>query len=315
VSGSRRRWLWRILQVVILAVVFYFMYRAIAPQLRDVRAADFTRYHPSWALLLLSTVLLLAMYLLHFALWRTIVNALGGARIGAAAAFRVYFVSSLGRYLPGKLWQVAGLAALAQRAGISAVAATAASLLGQLAFLSMGLVFLAALLPSWWGREAVFAAVVLAAFTIALFVISDTRRGATLRHRILNRLGPRIASAGALLDNLNTRRAAVWWLVYGLSWVLLGASFALFVVAFTPDRTEHYREFAGAVAVSYLSGLILFTPAGLGVRELTMIALLTPLITAPAAVVVSAASRLWFTAAELLPLAALPVLRDQGRAA
>jgi uncharacterized membrane protein YbhN (UPF0104 family) len=94
-----------------------------------------------------------------------------------------------------------------------------------------------------------------------------------------------------------------------------GRSFALFVIAFTPEASQHYRQFAGTVAVSYLSGLLLFTPAGIGVRELSMFALLTPLITAPAAVVVSAASRLWFTAAELLPLAVLPLLRDRTGAA
>jgi glycosyltransferase 2 family protein len=200
----------------------------------------------------------------------------------------------------------------AQRAGISPVAATAAALLGQLAFIGMGLVFVAALLPSWFGPGAVLGALALAALTVGVFVISDTKRGSALRHRLLARAGPRIASAGALLDNLNARKAALWWAAYGASWVLLGGSFALFVIAFAPERAEHYRQFAGTVAVSYLSGLILFTPAGIGVRELGMFALLTPIITAPAAVVVAAASRLWFTAAELLPLAALPVLPDQG---
>jgi glycosyltransferase 2 family protein len=309
-----RRWLWRVLQLVILGLVGYGLYRAIAPELARISLEDFRRYRPSWSLLALSTAILLTMYVLHCFLWRAIVSTLGKKHVGAAAAFRVYFVSSLGRYLPGKLWQVAGMAALAQRAGISPVAATAASLLGQLAFLSMGLVFLAALLPSY-GRYAGLGAVVLLSIAIALFVLSDTKRGAALRHRLLSKLPPRIASAGELLDQLSARHAVIWWLAYGFTWILLGAAFALFVIAFVPAQAGHYRTFAGTVAVSYLWGLLLFMPAGLGVREAFIITLLTPAITAPAAILVSAASRLWFTAAELLPLGALPLLGERGGAA
>jgi Lysylphosphatidylglycerol synthase TM region len=309
---ANRRWLWRVLQLVILAFVAWGMYRVIAPELASIRAADFRKYRPSWPLIALSTVVLLAMYLLHFLLWRTIVNTLSAVPIRVGPAFRVYFVSSLGRYIPGKLWQVAGMAALAQRAGISPVAATAAALLGQLAFMSMGLVFLAALLPSLYGRAAILGAVLLLSLAIALFVLGDTDRGKAVRHRVLLKLGPRIAAAGQLLDQLSARRAAVWWVAYGFTWVLLGGAFALFVIAFTPQQAGEYRLFAGTVAASYLWGLLLFLPAGLGVREGVMILLLTPVITAPGAVIVSAASRLWFTVAELLPLSALPLLPQRG---
>ena len=311
---GNRRWLWRALQLVILALVAWGMYRAIAPELAKISIEDFRRYRPSWPLLALSTLLLIAMYVLHAFLWRAIVIALGRAPIGAGAAYRVYFVSSLGRYLPGKLWQVAGMAALAQRAGVSPVAATAAALVGQLAFLSMGMVFLAALLPSLYGPLAGVGALVLFALAVVLFILGDTARGAALRQRVLSRLGPRFAAAGELLDQLNARRAAVWWIAYGISWLMLGGSFALFVTAFAPEQAGHYRLFAGTVAASYLGGLLLFTPAGIGVREVAMLTLLTPVLTLPAAVVVSAASRLWFTAAELLPLAALPLLHDRAGA-
>ena len=311
---ENRRWLWRALQLVILALVAWGMYRALAPELAKINVADFRRFRPSWPLVALSTVLLIAMYVLHAFLWRAIVVSLGRTPIGAGAAYRVYFVSSLGRYLPGKLWQVAGMAALAQRAGVSPVAATAAALVGQLAFLSMGMVFLAALLPSLYGPLAGIGAAVLFAAAVVLFILADTARGAALRHRLLSKLGPRFAAAGELLDQLKARRAAAWWIGYGISWLMLGGSFALFVIAFAPDQAEHYRLFAGTVAVSYLGGLLLFTPAGIGVREAAMLTLLTPVITAPAAVVVSAASRLWFTAAELLPLAVLPVVDDRGGA-
>lgn len=310
--AAYRKWLWRIGQAVLLVLVAWGIYRALAPELAKVSRADILAYRPSWPLLALSTVLLLMVYVLHALLWREITIALGKTRIRLREAMRVYFVSSLGRYLPGKLWQIAGMAVLAQRAGISAVAATAAALLGQLAFLSMGMVFLAALLPSLYGRWAGWSAVLLFAIALVLFVLSDTRRGAAWRHRLLSRLGPRIAEAGALLDQLTARRAAWWWLAYGFSWVLLGAAFACFVISFVPARADQYRHFAGTVAASYLVGLLLFTPAGIGTREGVMLLLLTPVISAPAAVLVSVASRIWFTVGELLPVAFIPWLKGNA---
>ncbi|MGH7444041.1 MAG: hypothetical protein ACREKM_04155, partial [Longimicrobiales bacterium] len=104
-------------------------------------------------------------------------------------------------------------------------------------------------------------------------------------------------------------------LLYAVTWLVLGAAFALLVAAFVPATAslDSARYAAGVIAASYLAGyVVVVMPAGAGVRELTMSALLAqhPAIPASAAIVVSVASRIWFTAAELLPLALIPLLPD-----
>ena len=49
----------------------------------------------------------------------------------ARSGLRVFFTANLGRYLPGKLWQIAGLAYLARGEGVPAGTATGAAILGQ----------------------------------------------------------------------------------------------------------------------------------------------------------------------------------------
>ena len=49
----------------------------------------------------------------------------------AASAARIWTVSNLGKYLPGKVWAIAGMALMARQAGVSPAAATgSASALG-----------------------------------------------------------------------------------------------------------------------------------------------------------------------------------------
>jgi uncharacterized membrane protein YbhN (UPF0104 family) len=304
----RSAWWPRLLQLVLLLVVGWGIYDAFAPRLRELNWNDLARYRPAVLPLVVSTALLLTVYAMHALIWRRITEALGNRPVELRSAMHVYFVSGLGRYLPGKLWQIAGMAVLAQRFGIPPLAATAASLLAQLGFLTMGMIFLAVLLPSQFGWEAALAALVMIALASALFVIGGTHPGRRLRHRLLSRFGPKVADAATLLDRLTVSRAAVWWAAYGLSWVILGGAFVVFVNAFVPGSSEHVVRLMGAVAASYLVGLMFFTPAGIGVREGLMLPLLAALIPLPAAVVVSITSRIWFTLAELLPLAAIPLL-------
>lgn len=302
------KWLLRAGQLLLIVLVTFGIVRALAPELNKVSTQDFVTWQPALLPLLLSLLMLLAVYLGHFALWRVITGALGDARPGIKAGLRIYFVSSLGRYIPGKLWQIAGLAVLAQQAGVSAYAATAASLTGQFAFLTSGLVFLALLLPGWGGAAPIVGAVVLFAAGISLYLLFTSNA----REWLTEKFGQRFGHALTLLDRITMRQAITWWLFYALSWALLGAAFVVFVYAFVELGWPQVPLVAGTVAAAYLFGYVaFFSLAGLGIREAVMLGLLNTIMPAPAALVVSVASRVWFTAAELVPLALIPIAKDR----
>jgi len=300
----------RVLRIAVLALVVWAAYRALAPQLETLRGEDLAAVRPNGWLLAVSTVAIVAVYIMHALLWRLITTALTHVNLPLRSAMRVYFVSSLGRYLPGKLWQIAGLAALSAEAGIPASGAIAASILAQVAFMTTGALLLAVLLPAY-GTAALIAGAGLLAVVVAGFVVLTTRRGARLRRRLADRLGPRFGGALDMIDRVTPRAAATWWLLYLGSWIVLGLAFAVFVTAFEPQAAERTLTLGGVVAASYLLGYITPLPAGIGAREGVMAALLTAVLPPAAAVVVSASSRLWFTAGELLPLTLIPLLPRQ----
>jgi hypothetical protein len=104
-------------------------------------------------------------------------------------------------------------------------------------------------------------------------------------------------------------RAFAWAAGYAASWLLLGTAFVLFVSAFVHVPGDALVKTAGTVAAAYLVGyLFLLTPAGLGIREGAMFVLLGQFLAPTEALVVAVLSRVWFTAAELLPIALLPLL-------
>lgn len=150
-SERRRRLLLRTAQLLAVLVVSWALFRTLGVRLSELKALRGADWRPAAAPLVLSSVLLLAVYLAHALLWRAVMADLGVGRPAVRTTIRLYFLASLGRYVPGKVWQVAGLAVLASRAGLPPVGATAAALFGQLAFLVSGAVFLAVAMPTGRG--------------------------------------------------------------------------------------------------------------------------------------------------------------------
>ena len=91
--------------IVGLAIVA-FACRSLARNWDQLRAQPLAwRFEPAW--LILSALLVWAMYALLIAAWRAMLGA-WGQRLDPWAAARIWTVSSLGKYLPGKVWAVAG---------------------------------------------------------------------------------------------------------------------------------------------------------------------------------------------------------------
>jgi glycosyltransferase 2 family protein len=319
----------RAAQALLLMLILWGIYRVLAPELGQLRWSDLTRWRPALLPLGASFALLVAVYLAHALLWRQIMRDLEIGRPAVHTTVRVYFLASLGRYLPGKLWQLAGLAVLAGRAGLPPGRAAAAAVLGQFGFLTTGLLYLGVTLPEWRGVLGVdgesdvlgpltIGAVLLIGGGAVLWLLVATPLGHGFRIWMVRRAGERagqgLGAAFRLADRVRPRDAMMWAAGYALSWILLGMAFTLFVAAFEPAAAAEPRYLGGAVAAAYLAGyLFVLAPAGIGVREAAMLVLLQRVMPdAAGALVVSALSRVWFTAAEFVPLALLPVLPGAG---
>ncbi len=255
--------------------------------------------HPSWGRIAFSGGIVLVSYAVLIATWRATVQA-WGERIGIGDAARIWFVSNLGRYVPGKVWQIGAMGVMAQRVGVSPVAAVGSALVVSLVHVLVGFGVVAAT-----GRELLAGAappgglLVAALAAMGIAVVSAPWWIPTAL-RLVSRVSGRTIAAPRLPPR------AIWVAALGsaVAWVLFGLAFRELTLALLGSVTGDAAAYVAVFTLSYLLGFVaLFAPGGIGVRELSMAALLVSasLATAPQAALLVVASRLWLTVLEILP--------------
>ncbi len=307
----QRRW-WGILgQAIAFGAGAWFLLRTAARSWGTIALADL---HPAWLPILAGSLLTASTYLYLVFLW---VASLSWwqQRFAYLDAARVWFVSNLARFIPGMVWQLAGVAAMAHARSVSPVAAAAAILLQQVVLVVTGLVVAAAWAPAAWvgfsGLTSPGSAVLVTATGMVLLVIWLPRMVPWL-----GRLSSRLLHRPVSWPAMPTGQFALYVAGLCLPWVIYGVSFWLFAVGLLGGRAPGFNLAVGGFVASYVAGLIVvFAPSGLVVREAALVATLGPTIGGGPALVLALASRLWLLVVELLTalgVVALHALRPPG---
>ena len=295
-----------VLQVGFTVVVTWFIFDRVGVDLARLGTLDSAEWRPRPALFLASCVVLVGGYLWSASMWGRIVRDLGGPRLPVWTTVRVFMVANLGRYVPGKVWQIAGLAYLARREGVQASVATGAAILGQgIALLGAVLVGMGVLLGAneFWGEIGLGGLVtgIGAAVTIIAVVVIPR----FFRHVVA--FWFRLTRTDPLGDGLGSGNAGLRWLVlYVMNWGIYATAFWLLYLSFGESGT--FLQVGPAFAAAYVAGYIaIFAPAGAGIREGVLVVLLQPIMAREAAVVLAIIARLWTIALEVIPAALLSV--------
>jgi hypothetical protein len=213
-------------------------------------------------------------------------------------------VSNLGKYVPGKVWQIGAMGVMAERAGASPAAAIGSSLVINLVNILTG--FAVTLVAGSRAVEIPGIAPGTARALVATIAVVGLG-GLLVVPSVLPWVGAR---AGKMLGReipapAIPRRAIVIAMVgTAVAWVMYGVAFALFVRGILPRPTGATSAYVAVYTGSYLVGyLALLVPGGLVVRESTLVLLMPRfgLADAGTALVIAAASRLWLTVLEVLP--------------
>ena len=233
--------------------------------------------------------------------WRMLLNA-GGTRLPLGTGARLFFVSGLGKYVPGGLWPALAHADLARRLRLPP-ARLAMTFLGSVALslvagLTVGLLavpHLAAADPLWW-----MVVPLLAVALVPLFVPQVVRAGAGVLRHVTSR-----AMGSVELPGARTVLGALG--VMSLGWMVTGAHVLVLADGLAPDAPHLAPLVIGGFALSTVAGVAaVLTPAGLGVREVVLaLALGTVLGAGGAVVTVVALSRILMTCADLFCAAAV----------
>ncbi len=268
---------------------------------------------PGW----LAVALLLATLNLFLmgGVWVRLYRALGG-NIALLPGMRLWMVTNLGRYIPGKIWQLAGMAAYLKSTRGQGSSGLLSAVVFQLVGLSTGAAVAAAVLGTrlgpavgMEGNAPIIGAVVLAVCLMLLLHPSVVER---LTRWMAARMHEEVQFGRLRVSDLIGAGAGllIAWGVYGLGFraLLMGVGWSA-----APGSVA----LAGVFAAAYVAGyLVLFSPGGLVVREGAIAALLVGLtpISAITAGAFAVLARVWVTASELVALALLVAIggRDTG---
>ena len=121
----------RLLQLGLTVVVTWFIIDRLGVSLSELGDLSLEEWRPNVLVLTGSILVLLLGFFMSAALWGRMVVDLGGPEIPMWRAVRLFMIANLGRYVPGKVWQIAGLALLAKKEGVPARIATGSAVLGQ----------------------------------------------------------------------------------------------------------------------------------------------------------------------------------------
>ncbi len=243
---------------------------------------------------LASLLIVWGMYAMLIEAWRRMLGG-WGERLAYPEAARIWIVSSLGKYVPGKVWAIAGMALMAREAGVAAWAATASAVILQALAVGTGAAVAAgfggAALDSSHPGALVYVLVLggAAALGVAALAYPPVTRS------LLALVGVRDAGRGPGVGPILLGVAA-----NTLAWIGYGVALWLLALGTLPVGTLGPAAAIGGFAASYVAGLVaLLAPGGLLVREGVMIAMLQGTIGLGPASGLAIASRVLLTITEL----------------
>jgi len=261
-------------------------------------------------------------------LWLIIYRGLGG-NVRTSDGMRIFLVTNIGKYLPGKVMHAAGRVALltdrGQPASIGVTSVLVELALSLLAAALVSVISIPLLIPQLARTLLSDQSSLVFDITEHLTLLSSLSYLAipfgliALHPKVMGRL---LGFASKRLPGRNTdlstnlpsyRLILLLLMAYVILWITM--SIGLFATSHTVVDSldwSHLPAIGGIAALSYLFGLVVPTPAGLGAREGLMALLLSTMMPAPAAAVTTILYRIVSISAEMLA-AGLAILLTRGR--
>jgi hypothetical protein len=226
--------------------------------------------------------------------WRAFLVGVG-VKAPRADVNQVFFVTQLGKYLPGSVWPVIAQMEAGRRwaTGRSAMLVTSALMLVVLTATGLGLGI--ALLPwsssaglreYWWTLLFLLPLGALLHPKVLPWVLDQALR-------LVGREPARVRLAGRAM-----LQGGLWSLAV---WFTLGLHIYVLIASLGAEGWKAVGAAVGGMALAWAIGLIVIpAPAGAGVRDTVLVLTLSPLVGPTAALTVALASRMLLLCADLL---------------
>jgi uncharacterized membrane protein YbhN (UPF0104 family) len=282
----------RVAGVAIVLVIFGFLFRSLYLEWEQVVAYG---WDLNWAALALAFTLMLSASALYAYLWKVILDRLG-TPLSYRKSYRIFFISQLGRYIPGKVWSILGLVYLSQKEGVSKIISGASVTLQLLLQIVSGVIVFALALPFWKGLESsvgLLALIVCVPVGLVMLHPALVTRGVNLALRLTDQAETELSwSYGYLLGQL-----ALW---VGF-WLWNGVAYHFLIRSLDSSPLPNVVVLAGVFSIAWVAGFLsLVTPSGLGIMEGALTFLLSFYFPVHVATIIALWTRVARTASDLV---------------
>ena len=296
-----------LVQVLIVGLIFFFLIRNLSGNWELARES-LGKFKP--VPLVLSAIFLGLGFMLLVRIWTLILRETG-EKLPYAAACKVWFASNMGKYLPGKIWQILGMVYLAEKKGIPKLKSFSTAVVAQFFSVVSGLLLAAICfgfhwypeLPGWGGLIQIVSTVLILVCLVFIFAPRTLESSLNLLLRLLRK--------ETVEFYFDTRKIITYLFCYGLSWLLFGAGLFFFAAGITEVVPGFLWKATGAFSGAMVLGfLAVIVPGGLGVREGVLAFLLSSSMPLPVTTLVALLYRLWFTLVEVVLFGISFLIRD-----
>jgi uncharacterized membrane protein YbhN (UPF0104 family) len=228
--------------------------------------------------------------------WAVLVRGAGIRPVASAAEQgRIWLLSYLYRYVPGKVMLVAERTRLGSGVGIPPLAGAAVTVVESVLVVACGFACSLLALPALVDVQTLLLAALVLPVTVAL-------TPPLLRVFGRSRIAARYGRSWPLLRYRDVGIAATLYVAF---WLLQGLSLYLLCRGLIPAVQPPLGVLSGLYAFSFTAGVLaFFAPAGIGVREGVLAVGLQVVLAPPAAAMLALAARVWSTLIELVALGA-----------
>ena len=279
---------------LLVGLILFFLIRVLYRNWLQVKSFDFSF---TWGSLVLSFLMLLAYLFFRVYIWKVMLHKMK-ISLGFRSCLKISFLSTMGKYLPGKVWLVLGKVYLAGKEGIPKPIALASAVLEVLLELTASIVFFLLFLTT---RPAMVALsnnllYILGLAVVAGLIMLHPKVFYAISNGVLGRM-----KKETIQESLGYTAMLQLFSFYLLLVLVQGIAFYFFInaICFLPISTIFGLSASVAVAGA-LGTLSVFTPSGLGVREGVLALLLANYVVSPVAVLISLLARLWVTLGEIV---------------
>jgi len=283
----------RILQVLLIVVIFYFLARNLYLNWNKIVQYD---WNINYYFLTYSFVLFVVGSILIALGWNLILRVLGG-RLGCKRALKIFFITDLAKYVPGKVWTIVGKVYLCAKEGIPIAKTSASVVIQPLIQVIAGILIFLLSLPFWTKTNDFMNQLY---FFFPLIPIGLIVLHPAIMTKLLNFVLTRLKQKPVEL-NIKYKDILLILLLWCGLWILTGIASYFLIISIYSFPVSQLPVVIGIFSIAGISQFL--TPSGIGVLEGVLTVLLGLYVPVHIAIFIALLARVWKTATELVCVA------------